>query len=175
MTVPASPAWRIEPLSSGHERESFSCGKPSLDEYLKQYAMQNQRKNVGRTFVAVRPGSAGILGYYTLSTASVAFANLPIEQRKGLPRYPVPVVHLGRLAVAREAQGQGLGRFLLVDALRRTQRVSSELGVCGIEVYALDHEAKAFYLKYGFIALADDKFHLYLPMTTIQQLVFPNA
>ena len=165
------PKWPIVPLTAEHDRPAFNCGKPSLDAYLKSYALKNQNKNVGRAFVALFAGSNRIAGYYTVSSGSVAFAVLSKERQKGLPRYPLPVVHVGRLAVDRTAQGQGLGELLLMDALRRAKRVAmADLGICGVEVYALDDQAKAFYLKYGFTELADDKLHLYLPMTVVAQL-----
>ena len=175
MPDPSPPPWRIEPLAEGHDRGPFSCGKPGLDEFLRLYALQNQRKGVGRTFVAVRPGEAIVRGYYTLSSGSVAFAHLPPERRKGLPRYPVPVAHMGRLAVAQDFRGLGLGRLLLLDALRRTQRVAHDLGVCGMEVVALDEAARGFYLKYGFVPLSDDRLYLYLPSSVIRALAFPGG
>ena len=174
MPEPSAFQWQVELLAVGHVRSVFSCGECSLDEYLKQYAMQNQKKNVGRTFVGRLKDRVDVKGYYTLSSASVAFKHLPRERQKGLPRYPVPVVHLGRLAVASEVQGKGLGRYLLVDALRRTQRLSLDLGICGLESYALNASAKAFYLKYGFVALADDPFHVDLSMAVIQRWPFPD-
>lgn len=172
MADSAKPAWPIVPLTADHDRPAFNCGKPSLDAYLKSYAVQNQKKNISRTFVALHPGSNRIAGYYTVSSGSVAFEVLPKDRQNGLPKYPIPVVHVGRLAVDQTAQGQRLGEILLMDALRRAKRVaSSELGICGVEVYALDEQAKTFYLKYGFTELTDDKLHLYLPMSVVQQLM----
>ena len=89
---------------------------------------------------------------------------------KRLPRYPIPVVHLGRLAVDMRYQGKGLGEFLLMDALRRTQLVSEQIGVYAVEVRAIDEAARQFYLKYGFTELKDDKLHLYLPISVIRKL-----
>ena len=166
--------WIIKALSPKYDRDAFDCGQASLNDFFRKYALQNQKKNISRTFVACDQASSMAAGYYTISSGSVAFAHLPAERQKGLPKYPLPVVHMGRLAVANSAQGQGLGAFLLVDALRRVQRISSDLGICGMEVNALDDRARAFYLKYGFTELADDKLHLYLPMSLIQQLVFSS-
>ena len=167
----ADSMWPIVPLRADYDRPAFDCGKPSLDTYLKSYALQNQKKNISPTFVALYPGSNRIAGYYTVSSGSVAFEVLSKEQQKGLPKYPIPVVHVGRLAVDQTAQGQRLGEVLLMDAMRRAKRVAtSELGICGVEVNALDEQARTFYLKYGFTELADDKLHLYLPMNVIVQL-----
>src|SRR5262245_57539398 len=85
----AMPDWRIERLTAAHERGSFSCGKASLDEFLRQLATQYERRNRGRTFVAVRPDDPTVHGYYTLASGSVAFANLPDDVSRKLPRHPI--------------------------------------------------------------------------------------
>lgn len=162
--------WRIEELSSEHDRAAFSCGHESLDIFLKQYAGQNQKTGVSRTFVAMEPGEQGVRGYYALAAGALKFEYLTDEQRKRLPRYPAPVAHLGRLAVDRSAQGQGLGEYLLLDALSRVDRAEREIGVHAIEVVAIDDAARHFYLKYGFLELRDDPHHLYIPMKTVRKL-----
>lgn len=163
-------AWLIRRLSGADDRSSFCCGKPSLDDFLRQFATQYDRKDVGRTYVALVAGETSVRGYYTLSTGAMAFTALPEEDCRKLPRHPVPVVHLGRLAVDQSAQGQGLGALLLLDALRRCIRTAEEVGVQAVEVFALDEEARAFYLKYGFRSLLDDGLHLYLPMKAVRKL-----
>lgn len=162
--------WVVEELSADHDRSAFSCGQPSLDDFIKQYASQNQKTGVSRTFVALKPGDKVVRGFYSLAAGAVAFANLPGEQRKRLPRYPVPVAHLGRLAVDQSAQGQGLGSFLLIDALRRIQIAADSIGIHAIEVVAIDDSAKRFYLKYGFVELHDDPHHLYISLKTVRKL-----
>lgn len=164
------PEWHIGRLLATHERGGFTCGKPSLDEFIRQLATQYERRNMGRTFVAVRPPDPTVFGYYTLASGSVAFANLPEEVSKKLPRHPIPVAHLGRLAVDEKIRGQRLGETLLLDALQRCHRFSEELGLFAVEVFALDDEARRFYLKYGFNSLVDDDKHLYLTMKKIKQL-----
>jgi GNAT superfamily N-acetyltransferase len=156
----------IEPLSSKHDRSTFDCGEPSLNTYLRQYAKQNDEKGLGRTYVAVTPGETRIEGYYTISTGAVTFEQVPEK----LPRYPIPVVHLGRLAVDLQTQGKGLGEILLIDALKRAGQASKQLGIYAVEVHALNERARSFYLKYGFTPLLDDELHLYLPMRTILRL-----
>src|SRR5438128_1894380 len=113
----AETIWEIVQLRRDHERDIFDCGEPVLDEYLRKFARQNQDRDVGRTYVATLPGELRVLGYYTISSGSVAFATLPEADRKRLPRYPVPTVHIGRLAVDRTARGQRLGETLLVYGL----------------------------------------------------------
>ncbi len=165
-----APGWRIEELASDHDRDGFSCGHASLDEFLRRYAGQNQRTGVSRTFVAVRPGERAACGFYSLAAGSVELDNLTDEQRKRLPRYPVPVAHLGRLAVDRTAQGQGLGATLLIDALSRIARADREIGIHAVEVVAIDEAARRFYLKYGFSELRDDRRHMFIAMKTVRKL-----
>jgi GNAT superfamily N-acetyltransferase len=169
--VGADPiSWLVEGFASSHDCGAFSCGHETLDVFLKQYAGQNQRLGVSRTFVAVRPGERIARGYYSLAAGSVRLEDLTDEQRKRLPRYPVPVAHLGRLAVDRSVQGQGLGEHLLIDALCRVARAERELGIHAVEVVAIDENAKRFYLKYGFVELRDDPRHLYISMKQVRKL-----
>ncbi len=121
--------------------------------------------------MAVRPGGSRVIGYYTLAAGAVSFERLPVEAARKLPRHPVPVVLLARLAVDVTARGEGLGEALLLDALDRALRLSASLGIHAVEVDALDDAAAGFYRKYGFISLADDPLHLYLPMATIEQIL----
>lgn len=155
----------IESLSKKHRRDNFDCGEESLNQFLQKYARQNSEKGFGRTFVAVLPDEFEVLGYYTLSSGSVSFEIIPEK----LPRYPIPIVHLGRLAVDLKIRGQRLGELLLIDALQRIVLVAGELGIYAIELYALTDNAKKFYLRYGFIELKDDTKHLYLPIETLKK------
>ncbi|MGQ0629191.1 MAG: GNAT family N-acetyltransferase [Phycisphaerales bacterium] len=118
--------WLIEELAPDHDRSAFSCGHESLDSFLKQYAGQNQKTGVSRTFIALHPGERVVRGYYSLAAGSVRLEDLTDEQRKRLPKYPVPVAHLGRLAVDKSAQGQRLGSYLLLDALCRVERLPEQ-------------------------------------------------
>ena len=161
--------FRIERLGSEHDRSAFASGAEPLDTYLRQFSLQNDRKGVGRTFVVVRAGMAAVVGFYTLSAGSVRAEVLPPAAAKKLPRYPVPVAHLARLAVDRSTQGQGLGAALLVDAFRRVLLASDVMAVHAVEVVAKDDGARRFYERYGFISLQDDPLHLYLPLATIRK------
>ena len=162
MTAP----YTIEPLDKRHDREAFDCEEDSLNEFLKKFARQNDEKGLGRTFVAVKPGEPAVIGYYTLATGAVSFENVPEK----LPRYPVPIAHIGRLAVDKKAKGQRLGEFLLLDAFRRIAQIADQIGIYAVEVHALNETAKSFYLKYGFGPLLDDPLHLYLSMKAIRKL-----
>ena len=161
--------WQIEPLSDDHERGAFSCGKAFLDVFLQTQAGQYARKDIGRTFVAVRAGARLVIGYYTLAASALDFLHLPPDLRKKLPKHPVPAILLGRLAVASSARGQGLGSELLLDASHRVLRIASEIGVFAVHTHAIDDEAKAFYTHLGFLPLLDQERHLIVPITTIRK------
>lgn len=132
----------------------FACGEAALDEYLKRYAAQDIKRGVARVFVASPIDALQIVaGFYTLSAASIAAEMLPEQWRKKLPRYPVPVALLGRLAVNLASQGQGLGSILLADACKRVAAASETLAVAAIVVDAKSPKAAAFYKHFGFIEL----------------------
>jgi GNAT superfamily N-acetyltransferase len=163
------PAWFIEPLSRGHDRTSFDCGEPALNDFLRTLARQQQEKHVGKTFVATpEPGAKKILGFYTISAGSIRFEHLPDRVQERLPRYPVPVARLGRLAVDHSMHGRGLGAFLLRDALLRAARVAStELGILRVVVDAKSDQARQFYERYGFVPLTDHPLTLMILTKTI--------
>ena len=158
----------IEPLNTQHNRDDFDSEEASLNDFLKFYARQNDSKGLGKTYVAVLPAETRVFGYYTISSGSVSFDDLPEK----MPRYPVPIVHLGRLAVDKTAKGEGLGAFLLVDAFRRTLKVADQLGIYAVEVRALSEPVRNFYLKFGFVEMNDNRFHLYLTIKKIRKLAF---
>ncbi len=162
-----SAPYRIELLTTKHNREAFDCGEESLNDFLKRFARQNNEKGLGRTYVAVVNDEPRIYGYYTIANGNIGFATIPEK----LPRYPIPVVHLGRLAVDEAAKGQHLGKALLADALKRAVKLADQIGIYAVEVYALSENAKEFYLKFGFVQMLDDEMHLYLPMKKIRTMV----
>src|SRR5688572_27164060 len=129
-------AWIVERLSRQHDRSQFDCGQSALNEWLKQRASQFDRRDLARTYVTVEPGQAVVLAYYAVSGHHVRFGDLPDDEAKGLPRLDIPVLLLGRLAVDRQMQGQGMGSFLLIDALRRAQRPAEKVGIRAVEVDA---------------------------------------
>lgn len=167
----------VEPLSKRHNRADFSCGEEELDRYLKQQASQAGRRDVARVFVLC-PGAdevcfapTTIVGYYTLSATSIEPTNLPSDLAKRMPRYPtLPAILLGRLAIDRRYQGQGIGSILLTSALQRSLRLSTELGAIAVIVDAKHDRARQFYEHYGFQRFIDHEYRLFLPMKTIEQL-----
>ena len=169
-----SAAWEIRRLEKRHDRSGFDCGKEILNDWLKLRATQFDRKDLSRTYVLTAVDESVVLGYYALSTHRIEYETLSPEGAKGLPRMNVPVVLLGRLAVDRTEQGKGLGAFLLVDALKRSMKISDQIGIRAVEVDALDEEARKFYLKFGFRSLIDDPNHLLMPMHEIRKLAIEN-
>lgn len=160
--------YRIERLGPQHDRAAFDCGKGKLNVYIRTLAGQHDKRNIGRTFVAVEQGTARVWGFYTLASSAVAFERMPAEER--LPRYPVPVIKLAQLAVDAAAQGKGLGEQLLMDALARAERVARDAAVFAVEVDVLEDDAIAFYTRYGFRQLKDDARHVYLSLKMIARL-----
>lgn len=168
------PPWTIEKLDrQRHDCTQFDCGSPPLDNWLKQFAGQHERKDLARAFVLVRPGQAHVLGYYAISTCAIRYEELPAKQAKGIPKHlTIPGALLGRLAVDRSVQGQGLGDLLLFDALERVAGLAGEIGIRAVVVHALDGKAAAYYRRHGFLECLDDPLHLFLPLTVIRKL-FP--
>ena len=153
--------FKIVPFAQNHTREFFNCGVPALDKYLKQFANQDVRKNFAALFVAVQNDAPEILGYYTLSNASVDTLIVPESSQKRLSKYQeIPAIRLGRLAVDRSVQGQGLGTKLLANAVIRS--ISNVSAWALMVVDAKNDPAYAFYNKFGFEPLLDDERHLYV-------------
>jgi predicted GNAT family N-acyltransferase len=140
-----------------------------LDSYLRSQASQDARRKVAAPFVMLdRTGM--IVGYYTLSAYAILLQDLPQGVAKRMPHYPrLPETLLGRLAVSSEHRGRRLGRLLLMDALHRSWKNSSQVASIGVMVEAYDESAKAFYLHHEFLPLPDHPAKLFLPMLTIQK------
>jgi GNAT superfamily N-acetyltransferase len=160
--------WHIEQLDPTHVRADFSCGNSTLDTFLHSLVSQYEKRRLGRTYVAVRSGERRVLGYYTLASGAVSFENLPPRAGRKLPRHPISVVLLARLAVDGTVRGQGLGGLLLADALRRCVALAEQLGIHAVAVDAIDESARTFYERHGFVPLEDNPLHMYLPISTIE-------
>ena len=139
-----------EPLSPEHQVNSFACGEPVLDEWLKRRALGNQTSGASRTFV-VTTSQKEVMGYYALAAGAVAHQDATRSIRQNMPD-PVPVMVLARLAVDARAQGMKLGAAMLQDALKRCVLVSQNTGVRAMLVHALNDRARQFYEHYGFKA-----------------------
>lgn len=168
MASSGEPRWDFRPIDKKHQRNSFDCGYPVLDDYLKKYARQNHLKGIAKTFVAISAsGGLRVNGYYTASASVIEYQSLPDSYGRSLPTYPVPAMLIGKLAVDNLAQGQGLGSELLADALYRAVRAAQEIGIYAVRVDAIDLRAKEFYLKHEFIPFQDNQLSLFLPMETV--------
>jgi GNAT superfamily N-acetyltransferase len=160
----------FEHLQAYHDRQNFDCGQPTLNEFLQRQARQNADRNVGVTHVAVpSAGDSKILAYYTLVIRTVDASIVP---SKKLPRGDIGVVLLGRLAVDKNAQGNGLGKLCLLRAISQVETAAREMGIYALVLDAIDDSLRTWYLKlpFGFETLQDDPNHLYLPVSTIRQL-----
>lgn len=158
-------------LDSLSDRKSFICGKPSLDHYIHEQVGQDIRRKLAVCFIVIDKENQ-IKGYYTLSNDSIQTDELPEEFKLKFPKSynQLPVTLLGRLAVNQKYQGSGLGKLLLIDALKRSYEVSlKSIGSIAVIVSPLDNEAEKFYLKYGFLKLQDST-KMFLSMKTISQL-----
>lgn len=164
--------WREEAISRHHDRKSFDCGAPELNEYLARYARQNHDVGGAKTFVAVTEAEPKrILGFYSISPGAVEFSRVPAELTRKLGRYEVPVFRLGRLAADRDVQGQGLGGELLVAAAERALAVAAEVGGVALAIDAKDGDAAQWYERFGAQPLLDDPLRLILPLAVISALV----
>ncbi|WP_019561439.1 GNAT family N-acetyltransferase [Caldimonas manganoxidans] len=161
--------FRVVPLTATHDRSAFDCDSPVLNRYLREQVSQDVRRRVAACFVAVTDDGC-IAGYYTLASASLWLGDLPPSIAKKLPRYPtVPAVRMGRLAVDRRFQGQGLGGALLADGVARTAR--AEIAAYALTVDAKDETAASFYRHHGFITLPESPLTLFLPLATVRGLL----
>ncbi len=159
-----------EKLGADHDLSRFDCGKEPLNRFLQRFALINQRANSAQTYVVC--GEAKIVvGYHSLAVGAVEPAAAPGRVVKGLARQPVPVMLLARLAVDRSAQGGGLGKALLKDALRRTAQAADIAGIRALLVHAKDEEAEAWYEKFDFEPSPTDPLHLFLLMKDLGTLI----
>ena len=157
-------------LNSTHRKMVFFCGKKMLDDYLHYQAGQDVKRKLSACFVLIEHGTGIIQGYYTLANNSISLNLIPPDIQRKLPKYSaIPTTLLGRLAIDSRFKGMGIGKLLLIDALKRSFMLSESIGSFAVIVDPLDEEANEFYKKFGFIKLPDSG-KLFLPMQTIKQL-----
>jgi GNAT superfamily N-acetyltransferase len=159
LTEDQSQKPRIEKLDAKHKLTEFDCGTAALNRFLRQHALNSQRSDSAQTYVALIDET--VAGYHSLAAGNVLFDDAPERLAKGLPRHPVPVIVLARLAVDRRFRRRSLGSGLLRDALRRTGIVSEIAGVRGLVVHAKDDDAKVFYQHFGFVSFVDKPLTLF--------------
>jgi len=167
---------KIELLAKSHDRDGFDCGSEPLNLFLKQTARQHAARGISRTFVLVEGGASEpkpILGFFSLNLCQLKSESLSAEEAKKLPR-DVSGIRLGRLAVAREYQRQGIGKTLLVAAMEKFMEIFNRAGGIGLFVDAKDQEAKHYYEQFGFVSLPSNELELFLPVRTIQEALAQN-
>ncbi|WP_426148183.1 GNAT family N-acetyltransferase [Polaromonas sp. DSR2-3-2] len=157
----------IELLAAHHQRQGFDCGEPALNEFLQRQAGQLGRKGFGKTYVALDADGLAVVGFVTLSAGQVQTPRLPAGLK--LPRYPAPILRMGRLGVNRRAQGQGVGRQLLSFALQLALEFSKSVGLYAVVVDAKHDKARAYYQSMGFTSTLDDPLCLYLPVSVLEK------
>jgi GNAT superfamily N-acetyltransferase len=156
----------IEPLGKQHDRIRFSCGQPELDDWFRQSASQDEKRDVARVFVAV-DDELEVSGFYSLSSFSLALEDLPDELARKLPRYDaIPAALIGRLARGERARGRGVGELLLADAIRRVLGAGRSMAVFAIVVDAKDDKVVSFYENFGFRAFPNTPKRLFLLAST---------
>ncbi|MBF0119151.1 MAG: GNAT family N-acetyltransferase [Desulfobacterales bacterium] len=161
---------RFENLNRSHNRAGFDCGNKKLNEFLNNLAHQNLKKGLSRTFVLVEKNSPEeILGYYTLAIFELNAEKLP---QKFAKKYKgnLPAAKIGRLAVTKVQQKQGLGKHMIINAIKRVVAISEHIGIVGLFVDAKDNIVKDYYLKFGFIPLPDHPLELFLPIETVKKI-----
>ena len=158
---------RVQVKYSGGISTTVDCGDPDLNTFLERHARQSHEKGGAKTFLAIDDRSGRILGFYSLSPASIAYERTPDVVKRGLARYEVPVFRLGRLAVDSSVQGQGLGGQLLLAAGRRCLRVATEAGGVALLIDAKNERVAGWYASYGAVSLRDASLSLLLPFRTI--------
>jgi GNAT superfamily N-acetyltransferase len=161
-------AWHEEPIDKKHDRDTFDCGEEALNEFLRRYARKSHELGGAKTFLAIDDADdKTILGFYSLSPASVNYARTPDIIRRGLARHNVPGFRLARLAVDRRLQGRGLGGQLLLAAGRRCLLAAAEVGGVVLLIDAKTERVAGWYASYGAIQLMDAPLTLLLPLATI--------
>ncbi|MFY9222439.1 MAG: GNAT family N-acetyltransferase [Blastocatellia bacterium] len=153
-------------LTKEHDRKTFDCGVEALNEYLRKYALQNQKKHISRTYVSTVENK--IVGYYSLAYGHVTPQETPHNISAGLPRYPIPVLLLARLAVDKTFHGKGLGASLLRDALVKAPAAAEIAALRAVVVHAKDETAKAFYERFGFSSSPANPYHLFMMIDDIK-------
>jgi len=162
-------SWHEEAIRKTHNREAFDCGDEALNEFLRRYARKSHERGGAKTFLAIDDADKKtVLGFYSLSPASVDYARTPEIVRRGLARYDVPGFRLARLAVDRNWQGKGFGGQLLLAAGRRCLLAAAEVGGVVLVIDAKNERVAAWYASYGAVPLLDAPLSLLLPLATIE-------
>lgn len=166
-TGPLEP---LAKLSDHHDLVGFASGATELDDWLKQRALEGQA--VGNATVFVVEHELSVVGYYALASAGVEHGAAPGTVKRNAPD-PIPVLLLARLAVDARAQGRGIGRRLIQDALIRALRISDDVGFRAILVHCRDEAARDFYVRHvpAFVASPTEALDLMLPLKQLRDVL----
>jgi len=157
-----------ERLATHHELDAFECGVDSLDVWLKRHALRAASSGSARTDVVQDNEQDRVVGYHALAAGSITHTEATTRAAKGMPRHPIPAVLLSRLAVDVSVHGQGIGAWLLRDAMLRALPVGDELGVRVLLVHAIDDAAQAFYRRHGFEQSPTDELNLQILLKDVR-------
>jgi GNAT superfamily N-acetyltransferase len=159
----------VHKLSIADGVESCVFGHVALKEFLQRFALVNQRSNSSQTYASCNAGQ--VAGFYSLAVGSVEPSHSAPRVIKGIPRHPVPVMILARLAIDQRYQRQGLGKALLKNALLRTVHAADIAGIRALLVHAKDEEARNWYRQWEFEESPTDAYHLFLLVKDIKALL----
>ncbi|WP_373503079.1 GNAT family N-acetyltransferase [Aestuariivirga sp.] len=162
-------AFRIEKLARHHDVDGFDCGSEALNRFLIRFALNSQLAHASQTYLGLADDA--VAGFHTLVVGEVQIEDAPERLKKGLPRHPVPIMVLARLAVHKDWQGKGVGAGLLKDAVLRTLAAADIAGIRALVVHAKDDAARAFYVRYGFSPGFSDPLHLHILTKDLKALL----
>ena len=160
-----------EPLQRTHTLDGFDSGKPELDTWLVKHALAGSAARSVRTYVVTDAEQQRVVGYHALAAGSIEREAGTARAAQGMPRHPIPVVLLARLAVDRTVTGNGIGSWLLRDAMTRAVTAATTIGIRALLVHAIDDNARAFYLRHGLEPSPTDPRHLMILIKDIQATV----
>jgi len=165
-------ALRIARLAAYHQRGGFDCGDADLNQFLSQQSGQLARKNFCKTYVSVADDGVAVLGFVSVSVGQTQTVLLPPQLK--LPRYPAPILRIGRLAVDQKSQGQGISLRLLGFALQMALEFSQQAGLYAVVLDARHAQLGQLDAALGFTPTLDDPMCLYLPVATLEKFCFSS-
>ena len=164
--------YRLVPVKdiSKSSLKHFDCNIEELNTFLSRYSQKNDALGIGKTFIALDEKES-IEGYFTLATAQVAFEEIPDDFKGKLPKYPIPALRIARLAVSKDSQGKGIGRWLLAQAFIKAVQVADVTGLYFIFVDAKE-SSKSFYEHYDFQKLYNKELCYFILAETVRKAIY---